>query len=148
MAHLVLYNRAMKLQQVDSSHCNGCDIGMSNKNCVKFWAKREFPYDLVCTNIGDKMCTMTSHTPNTFGLIRCVLIRTICTSMYALEQLHLCYSQSDVFPSSWVCLVLLPMLRLSQAVVCAATEHSARCSQDLSDHPTICSIPTSEENQL
>ena len=32
--------------------------------------------------------------------------------------------------------VLFPVLQLSHAVVCTANEHSACCSQDLSDHLT------------
>src|SRR5438128_12436789 len=39
--------------------------------------------------------------------------------------------------SSRECSVLPPALRLSRAAVYAATELSARCSQDPSDHPTI-----------
>ena len=70
-----------------SSHCNRCDIGTSNKDCMKLWEKREFPYDLVCTKISDEMFTMTSHTPNIFGLIRCVLIGTICTNLVEIAIL-------------------------------------------------------------
>ena len=43
-------------------------------------------------------------------------------------------------PSSQACLVLLPVLQLFHAAVCAATKLSVRCSQDLHDHLTIFPI--------
>ena len=53
------------------------------------------------------------------------------TEVARLGQLFLCCSQSGASPSSQACLVLFPALRLSRAAVCAATELSVRCSQDL-----------------
>ena len=54
-----------------------------------------------------------------------------------LGQLFLCCSRSGTSPSSRACSVLIPALRLSRAAVCAATELSVRCSQDLSDLRTV-----------
>ena len=55
------------------------------------------------------------------------------TEVARLGQLFFCCSQSGASPSSQVCLVLFPALRLSRAAVCAATKLSVCCSQDLSD---------------
>ena len=55
------------------------------------------------------------------------------TEVARLGQLSLCCSRSGVSPSSRACLVLSPVLRLSRAAVCTATELSVRCSQDLFD---------------
>ena len=55
------------------------------------------------------------------------------TEVAQLGQLFLCCSQSGASPSSWACSALFPALRLSCAVVCAATELLVRCSQDPSD---------------
>ena len=55
------------------------------------------------------------------------------TEVAQLRQLSLCCSRSGVSPSSWACSVLIPALQLSRAAVCAATELSVHCSQDLSD---------------
>ena len=59
------------------------------------------------------------------------------TEVARLGQLSLCCSQSGASPSSRACLVLIPALRLSRAAVCAATERSVCCSQDLSDLRTV-----------
>ena len=53
-----------------------------------------------------------------------------------LGQLSLCCSRSGAPPSSRVCSVLIPALRLSCAAVCTATELSVRCSPDLFDLQT------------
>ena len=53
------------------------------------------------------------------------------TEVARLGQLSLCCSRSGASPSSWACSVLSPALWLSRAAVCAATELSVRCSQDL-----------------
>ena len=58
-----------------------------------------------------------------------------------LGQLFLCCSRSGASPSSQACSVLFPALRLSCTAVCAATELSVCCSQDLSDLRTI-SVPS------
>ena len=50
-----------------------------------------------------------------------------------LGQLFFCCSRSGASPSSRACLVLFPAFQLSHAAVCAATELSVRCSQDLFD---------------
>ena len=55
------------------------------------------------------------------------------TEVARLGQLSLCCSRSGASPSSRACSVLIPALRLSCAAVCAATELSVRCSQDLFD---------------
>ena len=55
------------------------------------------------------------------------------TEVARLGQLFLCCSRSGASPSSRACSVLSPALRLSRAAVCAATELSVRCSQDLFD---------------
>ena len=55
------------------------------------------------------------------------------TEVARLRQLFLCCSQLGASPSSRACSVLFLALRLSHAVVCAATELSVRCSQDLFD---------------
>ena len=59
------------------------------------------------------------------------------TEVARLGQLSLCCSRSGAPPSSRACSVLIPALRLSRAAVCAATELSACCSQDLSDLRTV-----------
>ena len=53
------------------------------------------------------------------------------TEVARLGQLFLCCSRSGASPSSRACSVLFPALRLSRTAVCAATELSVRCSQDL-----------------
>ena len=58
------------------------------------------------------------------------------TEVARLGQLFLCCSRSGASPSSRACSVLFPALRLSRAAVCAATELSVRCSQDLFDLQT------------
>ena len=58
------------------------------------------------------------------------------TEVTRLRQLFLCCSRSGVSPSSRACSVLFPALQLSRAAVCAATELSVRCSQDLFDLQT------------
>ena len=58
------------------------------------------------------------------------------TEVARLRQLSLCCSWLGASPSSQVCSVLFPALWLSCAAVCAATELSVCCSQDLSD---LCS---------
>ena len=58
------------------------------------------------------------------------------TEVARLGQLFLCCSRSDASPSSRVCSVLFPALRLSHAAVHAATELSVRYSQDPSDLQT------------
>ena len=55
------------------------------------------------------------------------------TEVARLGQLSLCCSRLGASPSSRACSVLIPALRLSRTAVCAATELSVRCSQDLSD---------------
>ena len=55
------------------------------------------------------------------------------TEVARLGQLFFCCSRSGASPSSRARLVLIPALRLSRTAVCAATELSVRCSQDLSD---------------
>ena len=59
------------------------------------------------------------------------------TEVTQLGQLSLCCSRSGASPSSRACSVLIPALRLSRAAVCAATELSVCCSQDLSDLRTV-----------
>ena len=48
-----------------------------------------------------------------------------------LGQLSLCCSRLGTSPSSRVCSVLFPALRLSHAAVCTATELLVHCSRDL-----------------
>ena len=55
------------------------------------------------------------------------------TEVARLGQLSLCCSRSGTSPSSWACSVLSPALWLSCTAVCAATELSVCCCQDLSD---------------
>ena len=59
------------------------------------------------------------------------------TEVARLRQLFLCCSRSGTSPSFWAFSVLFPALRLSRAAVCAATELSVRCSQDLFNLRTI-----------
>ena len=70
------------------------------------------------------------------------------TEVARLGQLSLCCSRSGVSPSSQVCLVLFPALRLSRAVVCAATELSVCCSQDLSDLRTTSVLHPDRRGEL
>ena len=53
------------------------------------------------------------------------------TEVARLGQLSLCCSRSGASPSSRDCLVLIPVLWLSRAAVCAATKLLVCCSQDL-----------------
>ena len=52
------------------------------------------------------------------------------TEVARLGQLFFCCSRLGASPSSRVCLVLFPALRLSRTAVCAAIELSVCCSQD------------------
>ena len=63
------------------------------------------------------------------------------TEVVQLGRLILCCFRSGASPSSQACLVLFPALWLSRTVVCAATELSVHCSQDLSDLQTV-SVPS------
>ena len=63
------------------------------------------------------------------------------TEVARLGQLSLCCSRSGASPSSRTCSILVPVLRLSRAAVCAATELLVCCSQDLFNLRTV-SVPS------
>ena len=70
------------------------------------------------------------------------------TEVARLGQLFLCCSLSGASPSSRACSVLFPALRLSRAAVCAATELSVRCSQDLFDLRTPSALRPNRRGEL
>ena len=70
------------------------------------------------------------------------------TEVARLGQLFLCCSRLGASPSSQACSVLFPALWLSRTVVCAATELSVCCSQDLFDLRTISVLRPDRRGEL
>ena len=65
-----------------------------------------------------------------------------------LGQLFFCCSRSGASPSSRACSVLFPALQLSRTAVCAATELSVRCCQDLSNLQTTSVLRPDRRGEL
>ena len=70
------------------------------------------------------------------------------TEVVRLGQLSLCCSRLGTSPSSQVCSVLFPVLRLSRAAVCAATKLSVHCSQDPSNLRTASVLHPDRRGEL